>query len=387
MKKTASLITIIVSALLLAVPVLLGWVTAVFEGLTLHFLVPLAGIVLVVLAGNIAFGIANKRSCRKTVIVLLSVTAVLLALLKGEHFYRHSYIPSITVSQQDGYHGRYMPFTGSDKLSRLDGKASLCLSEADGLPVVDGATALFPVYCSFVEAVYPSDCDGKKYVGFSTTTGAYKRLLDGEADIIFVAGPSAQQREDAKSAGVELVMYPIGYEAFVFIVNRKNPVESLTVQQIKDIYTGNITNWKEVGGNKQPIRPFQRDANSGSQTAFLALMGKDAALIPPETHQVSGMGGLIDVVSDYQNHSNALGYSFRYYVETMNRNVDVKILRLNGVEATRENIRNKSYPVADCFYAVTVKGRESESTKRFVQWMLSEQGQELIEKTGYVSLR
>ena len=101
---------------------------------------------------------------------------------------------------------------------------------------------------------------------------------------------------------------------------------------------------------------------------------------------MSGRDGLIDVVSDYQNHGNAIGYSFRYYVETMKNNRNVKILRLDGAEATRENIRNKTYPVADCFYAVTVKGKESESTIRFIQWILSAQGQELVEKVGYVPL-
>ena len=386
MKKIIVLITVIATALLLAYPVLLGWFLAAFSDLSLHLLVPLAGIVLVALAGVIASGIVNKRFCKKAVIALSSVIVLIIVLLEGENYYKHSYIPSITISQQDGYQGLYMPFTGSDKLARLDGEATLRLSKDDGLPVVNGATALFPVYCSFVEAVYPSDCGAKDYVGFDTTTVSYKRPTDGMDDIIFVAGPSAEQLEYAREAGVEFNMYPIGYEAFVFIVNRKNPVDSLTVRQIRDIYTGTITNWKDVGGKNQDIRPFQRAAGSGSQTAFLALMGKDAALLPPETHQVSGMDGLIDVVSDYQNHGNAIGYSFRYYVETMKNNRNVKILRLDGAEATRENIRNKTYPVADCFYAVTVKGKESESTIRFIQWILSAQGQELVEKVGYVPL-
>lgn len=156
--------------------------------------------------------------------------------------------------------------------------------------------------------------------------------------------------------------------------------------QIKDIYTGKITNWKDVGGKNQAIRPFQRDTNSGSQTAFLAVMGKDADLLPPETHQVSGMDGLIDVVSDYQNHSNAIGYSFRYYVESMDKNINIKILKLNGIEPNRENIRNRTYPITDNFYAITLKGKESANTKKFINWILSEQGQAIIEKVGYVPL-
>ena len=211
-------------------------------------------------------------------------------------------------------------------------------------------------------------------------------MIAGNDDIIFAAQPSKEQLAMAQEAGLEFKMYPIGFEAFVFIVNAKNPVDNLSLQQIKDIYTGKITNWKELGGKNQSIRPFQRDTNSGSQTAFIKMMGKDMKLLPPETHQVSGMDGLVDVVSDYQNHSNAIGYSFRYYVENMEQNINIKILSLNGIKPTVENIRNKTYPITGNFYAITIKGKESENTKKFIDWILSEQGQEIVRKVGYISL-
>lgn len=386
MNKSVTIIAVSVAAILLFFPVLFCWFLAAFADLTLHFVVPVIGVVLVVLTGFIAFGLSNKIFYKKC-IVSLSVLIVLLAgSIETENFYKHSYIPSITVGQQSGFYKYYMPFTNSDKLSRLEEKSSLRFSKEDELPVVDGATALFPVYCSFVEAVYPSDCEIEKCVGFNKTTGAYKNLIEEKADIIFVAQPSKEQIEAAKEAGIEFNMYPIGYEAFVFLVNQKNPVDGLSLAQIKDIYTGKITNWKDVGGKNQAIRPFQRDTNSGSQTAFLSVMGKDSDLLPPETHQVSGMDGLIDVVSDYQNHSNAIGYSFRYYVESMDKNINIKILNLNGIEPNRENIRNRTYPITDNFYAITLKGKESANTKKFINWILSEQGQTLIEKVGYVPL-
>ena len=115
-------------------------------------------------------------------------------------------------------------------------------------------------------------------------------------------------------------------------------------------------------------------------------MGKDVELLAPKTHKVSGMDGLVDVVSDYENHNNAIGYSFRYYIESMEKNVNIKILKLNGIEATRENIRSKTYPITDNFYAITIKGRETENTRKLINWILSDQGQELIEKVGYVPL-
>ena len=386
MKKTSTIIATLLSLIILFFPVVFFWVVAAFSDLKLNFIVPIIGIILVILTGLITFSISNKIFYKKSIILLSALVVLLIALIESENIYKHKYIPSITVGQQSTFYRHYMPFTNSTKLARLDCEATLHFSKEDEFPVVDGATALFPVYCSFVEAIYPSDCKIEEYIGFNTTTGAYKRLIAGENDIIFVAQPSKEQIESAQKAGIEFNLYPIGYEAFVFLVNKKNPVSNLSLKQIKDIYTGKITNWKELGGKNQLIRPFQRDTNSGSQTAFLAVMGKDTELIPPETHQVSGMDGLIDVVSDYQNHSNAIGYSFRYYVKTMNKSVNIKILNLNGVEPTRENIRTKTYPITDNFYAITVREKESENTKKFIDWILSEQGQKIIEKVGYVSL-
>mgnify|MGYP003320048161 FL=1 len=267
-----------------------------------------------------------------------------------------------------------------------DSAPSLQFASGENLPVVDGATALVPVYCSVVENVYPRDISPGDFVLFDTTKGAYEELTAGNADVIFVAQPSKEQIEKAAEAGITFNLYPIGYEAFVFLVNSKNPVESLSVQQIKGIYTGKITGWQELGGKNQSIRPFQRDADSGSQTAFVSIMGADEELLPPETHQVTGMEGLFDVVSDYENHSNAIGYSFRYYVENMKHSENVKMLKINGVAPTKENICNHSYPFTDNFYAVTVQGRETENTRRLVEWVCGAQGQELIEKVGYVPL-
>ena len=386
MKKTITFIAVGVAFLLLCVPTFALWLLAAFCNLKTSFLIFFLGVLFVGLIGVITFCIENKHFFKLPVILITAAILLLLGIVEGENYYKHTYIPSITVSQREPYSYRYTPFEMSDNLAHLDGESELKFSKDDELPVVDGATALFPVYCSFVEAVYPSDCDIEKVVQFNTTIGAYKELIEGNDDIIFVAQPSKEQRAMAEEAGVEFNMYPIGYEAFVFIVNQKNPIDTLTLQQIKDIYTGKITNWKELGGKDLIIRPFQRDTNSGSQTAFVKIMGKDVQLLSPETHKVYGMEGLVDVVSDYQNHSNAIGYSFRYYIESMENNQNIKILKLNGIEATRENIRSKKYPITDNFYAITIKGRETENTKKFIDWIISPQGQELIEKVGYIPL-
>ncbi len=387
MKKLATVLSVAISIILLFIPVTSLFLLAILGNLKTSFLIPVAAIVLIVLIGFVAFSISNKKFFKKSIISLGTLILVSLGIIFFEMFYKFNYIPSITFNQHTSYYGKYIPFSDNNNLTNLDEEASLKFSKDDSLPIVDGATALFPIYGSFVQTVYPQIEDIEKYIKFSTTIGAYENLIKGESDIIFVAQPSSQQIEMAKAAGVELNLYPIGYEAFIFVVNSKNPVSDLTLQQVKDIYTGRTTNWKELGGKNLIIRPFQRDANSGSQTAFLKVMGDEPNLLPAETHEVQGMDGLINVVSDYENHKNAIGYSFRYFVQNMNKDIDIKVLSLNGVAPTKETIRNKTYPITDNFYAITVDGRETPETKEFINWIISEQGQKLIEDVGYVSLQ
>lgn len=298
----------------------------------------------------------------------------------------------------------YIPFCNSEKLVHLDEEPTLKFSESDELPVIEGATALLPVYCSLAEAVYPpttvawctKDSDGKvKYIYDEKiivdykygTRSAYMNLIDRKVDIIFVAYPSQEQIDEALKNNVEFNYTPIGKEAFVFVVNSKNPVSSLSSQQVKDIYTGKITNWKEVGGKNRKIKAFQRSKSSGSQSAFLRFMDNDENIIKPRTTLVyDAMIGLVKDISDYNNGKDAIGYSFRFYVETMTNDPNVKMINLDDVKPSVENIQNGSYPVASYFYAVTRKGEETENVKKFLDWMVTDQAQRLITKTGYVGV-
>ena len=136
----------------------------------------------------------------------------------------------------------YLPFCNSEKLVHLDEESTLKFSESDELPVIEGATALLPVYCSLAEAVYPSttvawctkDSDGnfhfnddkKIIVDYNYgTRSAYNNLIDRKVDIIFVAYPSQEQIDEALKNNVEFNYTPIGKEAFVFFVNKKKPVD------------------------------------------------------------------------------------------------------------------------------------------------------------------
>ena len=306
------------------------------------------------------------------------------------------------LEERDNMLWKYGPFEKESMVVSLDEESDLKFStEAAAGLRLDGATALYPVYSAFVRATFPegdyrvydSTDDGYGQVTCSGTTEAYQRLIQGQTDMIFVAGPSEDQLAKAEAAGVELHLTPIGREAFVFFVNSKNEVDGLTVEQIQGIYSGKITSWKEVGGSNKKIRPFQRAENSGSQTALERLMGDIPIIEPEKRDRIAGMGGIIKEVASYKNYDNAIGFSFRFYSTEMVKNGDIKLLALDGVMPSKETIRDGSYPISNNFYAVTAAPvgepapqQTDDTLGAFLNWILSDQGQELIEKTGYVAL-
>ena len=280
----------------------------------------------------------------------------------------------------------YQPFYSYNRLAIFEGEPSLVISR--DYPRLDGATAAYPVYGAVVQATYANLNHNSvaEYVQCNQTIQGYERLINGEIDIFFGAQPSEQQLALAREQGVELRLIPIAQEAFVFFVNSENPVDSLTLEQIRAIYLKDITNWQEVGGNYGNILPFQRPESSGSQTIMIAYVMQGQRLPPPlQVEYQGGMGGIVKGVATYRNYYAAIGYSFRYYATVMNPDVNIKFLAINGVEPTPENISNGTYPLTITVYAVTT-GNESDNTKLLIEWMLSEEGQDFIEECGYVRL-
>lgn len=222
-------------------------------------------------------------------------------------------------------------------------------------------------------------------LNLSKTGEAYERLLRGDVDIIFVPEPSKSHQDKADKLGVAFEMTPIGKEAFVFFVNVKNPVDTLMVDEIRGIYSGQITNWQQVGGKDEKIRPFQRPENSGSQTALQKIMGDTALIEAPREDVVQGMGGIINQVADYRNFDNAIGFSFLFYSTELVKQNQIKHLAINDIKPNHDNIRNDTYPFAKPFYAVTLSN-PTKTSRDLIGWVISPQGQELVAKSGYVPI-
>ena len=295
------------------------------------------------------------------------------------------YEDSITINVTPNINvNEYLPFTEDSKIVKLD---SNTLKLTDNLPVIDGATAAFPVYSAFVNAVYPNTTTlGDGVFEYNNTLGGYQKLAEKKTDIFLGAPPSKEQIEYAESCDTVFEYTQIGTEAFVFFVHKDNPIDSLTVEQIKGIYSGKITNWSQVGGADEEIVPFQRNEGSGSQSMMIRFMG-DTPIIDPEINEIKGMGEIIEKVADYKSKSGSIGFSFRYYIEGIIKNPDIKMIAIDGVAPTIENIKNGSYSIVTPVYAVTYKGNPNPNVKALINWILSEEGQYIIEESGYVGVK
>jgi len=263
----------------------------------------------------------------------------------------------------------------------------------DNFPMLDGATTFYPLYGAFLRTVYQPE----KYINFfngdnraiylSRTAGAYDKLLERKADLIFCFEPSSLQREQFNEKGLNLKLVPIGIEAFVFFVNKKNKVNNLTVEDIRGIYSGQIKNWKNAGGSFMSIRPFQRPDSSGSQTIMKTIMG-DVPLLTPKGEYVSDIMSKIFVdVASYKNFNNAIGYSFLYFSTEMVENDQIKLLSVNGIFPSRETIQDGTYPFLHNIYAIYIDDEnKNPNVEHFIEWILSEQGRKLTLKVGYMPL-
>lgn len=264
----------------------------------------------------------------------------------------------------------------------------------ENYPRVDASTVNQPLTTELMKNFTQQEIN-EETLNYTKTHQAYVKLINGEADLIVVTEPSKDELELAKEKNVELEVIPVIKDGFVFYVNGKNEVSNLTLEQIQNIYTGKIKKWSEVGGKDTTIRAFQRPENSGSQTGMLSLVMKDKKIMEaPKENLVGTMSEIINLVSDYDNGLNSIGYSYYYYARTMYTTIDedvangIKLLKVNGIEPNNDTIKSGEYPLTTSYYIVINKAEPEESnTRKLVNAMLSERGQAIAESVGYVGVK
>lgn len=221
----------------------------------------------------------------------------------------------------------------------------------------------------------------------SQTHGSIVNLINKEADLVLSARKiSDDEQELADKAGVTVVETPVALDAFVFIVHPDNPIKSLTIEQIQGIYTGEITNWKDVGGKDERINAYVRNANSGSQELMESLVMKDLEIsdFPESPHELiafSMSGAFESVLSD----KNSICYTVYYYKENIITEHGVKGIAVNSVYPDKKTIGSRAYPfTAEVYAMIRTDLDKSSMAYKVYEWHKTELGRQAIDESGYI---
>ena len=208
-------------------------------------------------------------------------------------------------------------------------------------------------------------------------------LINGTTDICNSSRPMKQTEIEKLKAryntlGVEIACARDGVTIFL---NETNKVEELTLKQLSDIYTGKIRNWKELGGNDAEIRLYGRENSSGTYTYF-----HDEVVMADYATTVQSLPGTAAVVNAVKKDVNGIGYGGAAYAQGV-KYAKVKVdAKSPGYTPTAENIKSGTYPITRYLY-MYLRNRPTGETKKFVDWILSAEGQVVVTEVGYFPLK
>ena len=222
----------------------------------------------------------------------------------------------------------------------------------------------------------------------SQTHGAFMNLIDGNTDMILTHRTlSPDEKAHADATGVTLTETPVALDAFVFVVNKNKPVESLTVQQIRDIYTKRITNWQQAGGRNADMQVYTRPRNSGSEEVMreLVMGGEEPADFPE-----SEVGAMIHVFHEILYNEDAICYTFNNYKELIARrpDSDVSKIAVNGVFPSDETVSNGTYPfIAKVYVAIRSDLDKKSMAYRLYEWLQTADAHTAFTESGYIPIK
>lgn len=245
-----------------------------------------------------------------------------------------------------------------------------CGNKETGSVATDGSTSMEKVIGALGEAFQNDTGINFTYNPTGSTSGI-KAVQEGRCDIGLA---SRSLKEEEKAEGLEETI--LAYDGIAIIVNPQNPVADLTIEQIAKIYTGEITNWSEVGGNDAEVVLIGREAGSGTRDGFESITGTEDTC--QYRQELTSTG---DVITTVSQNVDAIGYASAASVKE-----SVKALLVNGVEVSDNTIKDGSYVVQRPFVLVTKKDTKlSEAAQKFFDYITSKDAVEIISEAGVVS--
>ncbi len=246
-------------------------------------------------------------------------------------------------------------------------------SAANTSITVAGSTTCLPIAEIAAEGYGETSGTDVLVSGLGSSAGI-EAVSNGTADI---ATSSRDLNSDEEDLG--LTRITIAHDGIAVIVNENNPVDNLSLEQLRDIYAGKITNWKEVGGSDIEIQLVNRDEASGTREAFKSIVmdgldfDRSAAVLP-------GTGQVRDVVS---RSEGAIGYISMGFVESKYASTQVKALSVNHVEPLEKTVSSGGYPISRDLYFF-VKGTPSAAAQEYIDYVLSDKMDDQIREAGFI---
>ncbi len=246
-------------------------------------------------------------------------------------------------------------------------------SSASKSITVAGSTTCLPI-AEIASEGFKEETGTDVLVSGLGSSAGIEAVSNGTADI---ASSSRELNSDEEDLGLTPIV--IAHDGISVIVNEDNPVDNLSIEQLRDIYSGKITNWKEVGGEDLKIQIVNRDEASGTREAFKTIV-MDGTSFDRRATVLPGTGQVRDVVS---RSRGAIGYISMGFVESANASTSVKALSVNHVEATEKTVASGGYPISRDLYFF-VKGTPSAEAQAYIDYVRSEKMDDQIREAGFI---
>lgn len=239
---------------------------------------------------------------------------------------------------------------------------------------VSGSTSVGPLIEKEAEKFKASNGDISVQVNQLGSSAGIKDAINGT---VHIGMSSRDLKKEEKDAGLKEV--EIAYDGIAIITHKGNAVKSLSMAQIKDIYTGKITNWKDVGGTDSEIVVVSREDGSGTRDAFQEIVGYKSEELTQNAQIGDGSGNIKTTVA---NNENAIGFiSFEYIDDT------IKALDVDAIAPNAANVKDGKYKISRPFLLVYKEDKADENSKKFIDFILSEEGQKIVEENGLIKIK
>lgn len=244
--------------------------------------------------------------------------------------------------------------------------------------MIEGSTTVLPISQKAAEVFMDNNPKAEISIRGGGSGVGIASLIDGTCDIAGSSrGIKDSELEKAIANGKDPKAYIIAMDGLCVVVNPKNPIKNLTKQQIKDIYTGKISNWQEVGGLNEKIIIVSRDTSSGTFEAFSELVLDKVKVRPDALMQASNQA----IVSIVSSNVKAIGYVGLGYVSSL-----VKIVEVDSITPSKDTVLNNKYPISRPLFMYT-NGSPKGLAKEFIDFIKSPQGQKIVEEEGFIGLK